>query len=358
MILHGRVIEQIVDRSIRAGFVKEIVVTKGAVPLSMVRKRAAANAGATRAPVLLVHGFGQNRYAWHLPSRSLGNHLAHLGYDVFNLDLRGHGRSRNLGARRCVSVAEYIHEDLPAAMDEVQALSGARPAFIVGHSLGGLVSYAAAPALGSAVAGIATLGAPYHFTRGSISLSCVAFLFRALTSARVPIARANPGIGVARIGTLLNAVRSFAETPLYPIPWRGWHKDAIEHEILEEHLRLAFDSAGLAEMADMFSWAESERLGGREVDYVEQFEKLDIPLLVIAGSHDDLAQPASVRPAYERSRSRDKTYRALPLGHIDLLMGRDAPLMTWPLLSGWLDKRAPFASATSPSLVTRALVAA
>jgi polyhydroxyalkanoate synthase subunit PhaC len=342
LILHGRVIEQNVDRYESARFVKEIVVTKGEVPLVMVRKRYAANAGGTRAPVLLVHGFGQNRYAWHLPSRSFGNHLARLGYDVFNLDLRGHGRSRSLGARRCVSATDYILEDLPSAVDEVQRQSGGRPVYLVGHSLGGLVSYAAAPTLGSAIAGIATLGSPYLFTRGSISLSCVAFLFRAMATTRVPLG--NPAIGIAHVGSVLNVLRRFAESPLYPVPWRGWHKAAIEHDVLEEHLRLAFDSAGLAEMADMFAWATAERLGGHELDYVEQFEKLDLPLLVIAGSNDDLAPPASVRPAHERSRSRDKTYCALPLGHIDLLVGRDAPLMTWPLLSGWLDARAPAAS--------------
>ena len=38
-------------------------------------------------------------------------------------------------------------------------------------------------------------------------------------------------------------------------------------------------------------------------------------------------------PAFTLSRSRDKTYRALPLGHIDLLIGRDAPRMAWPLVS-------------------------
>jgi polyhydroxyalkanoate synthase len=47
-----------------------------------------------------------------------------------------------------------------------------------------------------------------------------------------------------------------------------------------------------------------------------------------------------VRPGFTRSRSQDKTYRVLPLGHIDLLVGRDAPLMTWSLVTKWLTKRA------------------
>ena len=91
LILYGRTLEQTIDRREKATFVKELVLSGGKVPLAMVRKRLAENAGGTTATVLLVHGFGQNRYAWHLPSRSLANHLALSGFDVFNLDLRGHG---------------------------------------------------------------------------------------------------------------------------------------------------------------------------------------------------------------------------------------------------------------------------
>lgn len=340
VILHGRVVEQNIDRGERGAFLKELVVTSGAgrVPLAMVRKRLAANAGGTIAPVLLIHGFGQNRYAWHLPSRSFVNYLARAGYDVFNLDLRGHGRSRHLGARRSRGVEDYVNEDLPSAVEEVRALSGGRPIWLVGHSLGGLVSYAAAPALAGAVAGIASIGSPYHFTRGSFSLGAVSLFIRALSAARVQVP--NAGIAVNAIGGVMRTMRRFAESPIYPIPLRGWHAGALEPHVLDEHLRLAFDRAGLAELTDMFTWAAQKRFGGAEHDYVERFEKLDLPLLVVSGANDDLAPPPSVRPAFERSRTHDKTYRTMPLGHIDLLVGRDAPLLTWPLLSTWLGKRA------------------
>ncbi len=337
MILHSRIIEQTIDRTERGVFVKELVVTGGKVPLAMVRKRKVGGEG-TRAPVLLVHGFGQNRYAWHLPSRSLVNALANEGYDVFNVDLRGHGRSRQLGARRPRGVDDYVREDLPAAVAEVVALSGGRAAWLVGHSLGGLISYAAAPSLTGAVAGIASIGSPYHFARGSFSLSAIALLVNALGRARVPVVNAR--VPMRSLGAAMRKVRAFAETPLYPIPLRGWHAGALEPHVLDEHLRLAFDGAGFGEMVEMFRWAAERRFGGEESSYVDEFEKLDLPLLVVAGANDDLAPPQSVRPGFERSRSRDKMYQALPLGHIDLLVGRDAPLMTWPLVMKWLGERA------------------
>jgi pimeloyl-ACP methyl ester carboxylesterase len=385
VILHGRIVEQVVDRDAIGAFHKEIVVTSGKVPLAMVRKRAAAGVGGGRslaanglpgmiagaaapstgldpaaaaaaattaaspaaataggtlggtlAPVLLVHGFGQNRYAWHLPARSFANHLAWAGFDVFNLDLRGHGRSRHLGAHRCSSVYDYIEEDLPAAIEEVHALSGKRPVWVVGHSLGGLVAYAAAPRLQGAIAGLASIGSPYQLSRGSLTLGAVSLFLRALEIAPIP----NAPLPLAPVGLTMRLMHRFAESPLYPLPFRGWHAGSLEPHVLEQHFRLAFDRGALAEMTDLFAFDKGGALGRRQAEYIAQFEALDIPLLVIAGANDDLAPPAAVRPGFVRSRARDKTYRALPLGHIDLLVGRDAPLMTWSLVEGWLKKRA------------------
>src|SRR5687767_3429892 len=98
-------------------FRKEIIEVRGDESVAVVRKR--RNEGETHAPVILVHGFGQNRYAWHMPERSMSNYLADLGFDVFNVDLRGHGRSATLGSERSRGVDEYIRGDLPAVIDRV-----------------------------------------------------------------------------------------------------------------------------------------------------------------------------------------------------------------------------------------------
>jgi len=301
----------------------------------MVRKRMADGQG-TRAPVLLVHGFGQNRHTWHLPARSFSNYLARAGFDVFNLDLRGHGRSRHFGAKAPRGVEDYVREDIPAAVEEIHLLSGQRPVWLVGHSLGGLVAYAAAPTLDGAIAGVASIGSPYDFTRGSFALGALALFFRAVAFAPLP----NAPLPLQPVGLLMRAIRRFADTPLYPLPLRGYHVGSCEPHVLEQYLSLAFDRAVVSEMMDMFDWAAQRRFGGRQSDYAARFESMDLPLLVIAGANDDLAPPASVRPAFTRSGATDKTYRVVPLGHIDLIVGRDAPLMTWSLVTRWLEKHA------------------
>jgi polyhydroxyalkanoate synthase len=325
-------VRQAVDRDDHDDFLKEVIVTGGPVPLAMVRKRS-ATAETTRAPVLLVHGFGQNRHAFHLPSRSFVNYLARAGFDVFNLDLRGHGRSRTLSSARAKNVGDYVEEDLPSAIREASRLSGNRSVFLIGHSLGGLISYAVAPAMRDSVAGIVTLGSPYHFARGSLELQAVAVLVRALRVARVRSVGAPVAMRV--IASAMRKFRVMTDGPL-PMPLRGWRPSAIEPHVLDEHLRLAFDYAGLDEILAMFDWANAKRFGGEREEYVEQFESLDIPLLVIAGDDDELAPPQSVRPAFVRSASLDKTYRSLPFGHVDMLVGRDAPKSTWPLVERWL----------------------
>jgi len=203
MILHESQVEQTVDRDERGQFIKQLVVVRSRaasspreerpvalaragdssppsrrgvareIPLAMVRKRSVGGAwghgpaegGATRggggapgtiASVLLIHGYGQNRYVWHLPSRSFSNYLAQAGFDVFNLDLRGHGRSRHLGAKLPSDVTDFVREDVPAAVDEIRRISGPRPVYLIGHSLGGLVAYAAATLLGDKVGGVVT----------------------------------------------------------------------------------------------------------------------------------------------------------------------------------------------------------
>jgi polyhydroxyalkanoate synthase len=348
MILNSSEVKQAVDGTERTRFVKELVIARFAsaasrepVPLAMVRKRSVEHGGSL-GPLLLIHGYGQNRYAWHLPARSFSGYLARAGFDVFNLDLRGHGRSRHLGARKPAHVAEFIHEDVPTAIEEIQRLSGNRPVTIVGHSLGGLIGYAAAASLRGALSGVVTLGSPYHFTRGSMSLKV---LGRAMLAVDKHLNLGHGEVELKWLGESMRLARLFVSSPVFPLPIRGYHPAAIEPHVLGQHMSLAMDQGSITVLRNMFlSAAESQksghRLGGLS-GYAEAFEALDSPLLVISGSHDDLAPPESVEPAFTRSRSRDKTYRTFPNGHIDILMGRDAPRTIWPLVAEWARARAP-----------------
>ena len=356
MILNSQVVEQSVDHEDRAFFVKQLLVARGTSPVALVRKRLARPrphmsleslipddvACPTRATVLMIHGYGQNRYAFHLPARSLVNHLARCGFDVYNIDLRGRGRSSLLGAKRPHSILDFVHSDVPTALDEIQAVSGRQPVYLVGHSLGGIVSYCVAVDEPQRVAGVISIGSPYHFTRGSRWLARAGDAFLAVDRVlHIP----NMAVPASKVGRVVNVARRVWDSPLHPLPFRGFHHNTMEPEVLRQHMALAMDTGSISTIRAMFTWAAEARERANDnadgmFGYAGRFENLELPLLVISGKYDDLAPPASVKPAFEYSNSTDKTYREFPFGHIDLLVGKEAPRLTWPLVEAWLGRRA------------------
>jgi len=80
------------------------------------------------APVILLHGGGQTRGAWHRTARA----LADRGYHAISVDLRGHGES---GWSKIGYQLDLFVEDLRSILPDV----GGKPA-LIGASLGGLTS--------------------------------------------------------------------------------------------------------------------------------------------------------------------------------------------------------------------------
>jgi polyhydroxyalkanoate synthase subunit PhaC len=342
MILQTETVEQAIEGGERARFVKDVVATReGAHPIAMVRKRLY---GLPRplAPVLLVHGFGQNRYTWHSSKRSFVNYLASAGFDVFNLDLRGRGRSRRYGAQEDRLIDDYIIEDVPAAVRTALRMSGRSQVFLVGHSMGGLISYSVAgSSLRSEVAGVVTLGSPYRFGEGSLFLRSVfAPLFYGVRY--TGMFDANPLIPMGLLGKLLGKARWLSDNPRIPMPLRPWAPGSMEPEVLEENLRSAYEHTKMAVALGIVGGGRENALRSHDglTDYGLAFELTDKPLLVVAGTRDALAPPASVKPAFDRSRSSDKTYREFTCGHIDMVLGKDAPVTVWPAVRTWLEARA------------------
>jgi polyhydroxyalkanoate synthase subunit PhaC len=319
-------------------FRKELHQVRGPEPLSLVRKRRAE--GETVAPVLLVHGFGQNRYAWHMRERSFANHLAELGFDVFNLDLRGHGRSAELGSARSRGIDDYIRGDLPPVIERVLALSGFAKTFLVGHSLGGLCSAAAAAARPSSVAGVVTIGSPHALGRGHFVLGNGLRLLGHTVGSAGLLSGSQLRFPVDLIGRAVHAARFAFDSKLAPIPVRGWKPGAFERGELASYLR-SFDAESFSTVHELIVLAATGELRSRidGTSYTHAIEESTLPLLAISGSADLLANPGAVKPLFDRSRARDKQYVKVDAGHGDLLVGRNAPEDVWPLVSNWLNAR-------------------
>jgi pimeloyl-ACP methyl ester carboxylesterase len=277
-----------------------------------------------RTPVLLLHGFGQNRRAWHQPQRSLANHLAAPGFDVFNAELRGHGRSRRAGVLPLHDLAVALREDLPETLALIRALTTTSQTFVLGHSLGGLLSYGLAAARPDEVAGVVTLASPLHFGEGNAALRALGAGLRLADPAGH---RAFP-MAVIRAGLRRSA--ALWDLPWVPLPVRAWAPGSLEPALRDEYLRTAFDGGTFGELRGVLDAQRAISLG---------WSRCEVPALVIAGSHDLLAPVDSVRPGYTLHPGPDRTWWELPFGHADVILGRDAPAQVWPVITRWLTAR-------------------
>ena len=353
--------EELVEQNIAEGrrgrFRKQILRARLSTgrSLAIVRKfcvdetESSESDGSKHAPssaaVLFVHGFAQNRYSWHLEAMSPVNMLAEQGMDTYNLELAGHGRSREFGSRAPRQFSGYV-DDLAEVIELTARHSGHGPVFLVGHSMGAAVIYGAAPLIRDQVAGVITLGGIYKFGGNP-----VVFWGSRLLTVGDRRTRMFRGTGIAMnseaLGRLMTRYLPLVDRLSERLPISGWVPGSTDIPLIEERIRRGFDWTGLNVTLQMLSWAVSgEMLGEDGVRYGERFAQLDCPLLVIAGDQDELATPDDVRPAWERSASTDKRYLELsPLehevswGHLCIVLGRLAPVYVWPTIIEWIQER-------------------
>lgn len=282
-----------------------------------------------RGSVVLVHGLAQNHRTWRLSRRSLPAALADRGWQVFNLDLRGHGWSRSFGAPPARRVDDYA-VDLTRVLEAVPG----RP-FVVGHSLGAAVSVRATPHVD--VAGLVHLAGIYTFATQNATLRTLARVTRRLG----PVLPDHVHVDTRGVGVMIRRYGRAFDRAQQVSPLAAWRTRAFERELASERVLDGFDRSALAIWKEMAGWAL-----GDAVDVGGAFAELDRPLLVLTGEADNLAHPADGRAAYQASASRDRTYvnftRAVHgygPGHLDIVLGRRAPAVVWPVMLDWLEAR-------------------
>lgn len=279
--------------------------------------------------VVLVHGFAQNRYTWHSSRRSFSAWLAAAGFDVWNFELRGHGLSR--GQAHSERFSDYVD-------DAARVSRAVGPAFWIGHSLGGAVSYAAATQ--APTRGVVGIGALYSFAQANRTLKVLCQLSEVLKPASGVLGAMNVRTRLA--GRLLGKLYGISDLAGYAFPISGWAPGSIEPDLLAERLEHGFDWTSLNVWMDMARWGASGQF-----EHDEAWGRTDTPLLVLAGDLDHLLPPGDARVAYERSGSKDKQFTVLDdyhtghhWGHLDLISGTHAPRWVWEPVRAWMRERA------------------
>ena len=136
--------------------------------------------GEPRAVLVISHGLAEHggRYA-ALAQRLVAHH-----YAVYALDHRGHGRSP--GGRANIERFAYVVSDLGTFIGRAQRQHPGRPAFLIGHSMGGAIALGCALQFPDAIKGL-VLSAPALSPGDSVS-SLKSWMVRLLSAVA-------PGVG-------------------------------------------------------------------------------------------------------------------------------------------------------------------
>jgi len=280
-------------------------------------------------PVLLVHGVAiDHRNHDLLPDLSLARMLAAEGRDAWLLTLRTGRLDVRFRERGGMTFAHMVEHDLPLAVAEVRARTGARALDYVGFSMGGMLLYAS---LGRSVAAaeirrVVIIGSPVRVRRPGLG-------WAARWLARMP-APFWPKLPLRLPSVMVAFVSEAFWTPIHH---HVCNPDNFAPGVIRRTLMSIHDIPG-ALCRDFTRWAGHG--GPIDVDGVSVEAGLAAcaqPVLFLAGQADRVAPPSSVRAAFEmwgRDRGEvDKSFVVLSAeegcsadyGHGDLAFGRMAP---------------------------------
>lgn len=257
--------------------------------------------GEPKAVAVIVHGYAEHmgRYAHVIEA------LVPHDYAVYAIDHRGHGTSA--GLRGYVERFDYLVDDLHLLVQQAGRVHPPLPRFMIGHSMGGLIATRYALRYQAGLAGL-VLSGPALWIGDDIS----PFLKRvsgvlSIVVPTLPITATSKGPeSVLSRDPLVQ--EQFATDPYT-------YKGKLRARMGNEMMRAAIDARA--------------RMAG-----------LTLPLLIMHGAEDRLANPNGSKLLYEQARSADKTLRLWP-GCRHEIFNEPERTEVIGFMAGWLDQHVP-----------------
>lgn len=316
-----------------------VASTKDGWELALYRYRPASPVPG-REPALLCHGMLSNRYNVDLGEQSsLARHLRDCGIDTWVMELRGHGGSRRARRNGAPSglrpfdwnLDDYIVTDLPAAFDRVMAETGASRVHWFGHSMGGMLLYAACalPGFAGRVRSASVSDAPATFE--PLRARAPAGRLYARLFPAVPPALLLPYLGLA------TWVRPRLLEGRYGLQGRRQAMEVLANAIIPWG-----SSRALLHFVRILESGRFRSFDGR-LDYEAGASAIDFPLLVMSAPRKMMPE-AAVRAGFDRAATREKAYlslsrasgMAIDYSHANLLIARSAVDDVYPRIARWM----------------------
>ncbi|MGB9736346.1 MAG: lysophospholipase [bacterium] len=217
-----------------------------------------------KASVFIVHGLGEHSGRYENVINTLTD------YNLFLLDLRGHGRSA--GKRGHVMHFDEYLDDVDALRNELKSLVKGK-SFILGHSMGGLIVLRYAIYRSDGLSGVVSSGPLLG------------------VNVEVPKIKAMLGRVIAGIWPALSMSNEIDTNKLS-------HDKAVVD---------AYNNDPLVHTKVSARWY-IEMVKAME-DTNANADKLTLPCLIMHGSEDALTNPQSSKAFFEKAGSKDKTYK-------------------------------------------------
>ncbi len=292
----------------------------------------ASGGSADDVPVLFVPSLVNRGWVLDLvPGEGMLSWLAVRGLHPYRIEWGPPGPDE-----RSFDITDYVVRRLEPALDVVRRIAG-RPPVLAGYCMGGLLALAAAVRRPDSVAGLALLATPWDFhadgaeRAGSIAAlygnsrpflgMCGEFpidLIQALFAAHDPI-------------VALRKFRKFATMDPASVEARNFV--ALE-DWLNEGVALTLpvaDEAFKGWYGGNLTGQDKWTVGGALIDPATL---KNLPMLVVVPGGDRLVPPKSAAAVLARAPHAARL--DLPLGHIGMVVGRQAQNSLWRPLSDWL----------------------
>ena len=223
--------------------------------------------GDVKAVLMVVHGLAEHcgRYM------NVVNHFVPLGYAVYGLDHIGHGKSE--GQRVFVERFTDFTDTLKMFFDMIQGWQPGKKVFILGHSMGGLISTTYLLDHQQELAG-AVISAPAIKIGESVS-PAVIFIGKVLSSL------------APRSGLLALDASTISRDP----------------EVVKAYVNDPL----------VYTGKTTARLAGEMVNAMQrvnaEMSTITLPLIIVQGGQDKLVDPEGSKMLYENAKSADKTLK-------------------------------------------------
>ena len=284
-------------------------------------------------PLLIVYA-PINRY--HImdlnEDKSIVKRFISGGFDTFLLDW-GEQTNNNL------TIADYVNY-IDESIEEIKKLTGAHKVNIFGYCWGGVLSVIYASSHSEKVKNLLLQAAPIDFDKDN---SILAEWTRKFPIDKYVDTFKEMDARILNLGFLIRSPARYAFDKYVKFTQKIDDPKFVDNFIRVE--RWLYDTPDIPGeffrqfIKDLYQKnlliQNKMTLNGKTIN----LKRIEMPLLSIVGSKDDLAHPASSAPLMDAVSSKDKQLIEFPLGHVGLCVSSSAHANLWPQVVKWLQER-------------------